>query len=485
MTLSPLDLDKLSVEYTYLYADIADMIFRHMVDQLQDINEIDDDDFEGWRTGKIVAANQLREYAQRVLAKVGHGSDAKLKQNLSKATLDNAEQSEEWLKQLAKTGKLNNPASLKEDRAVRQIVSDQQKELERYMAMARRNMTQNQYEMMMDIVNRAEVAARGGQSYIDAAVKAADEYAEQGLPALVDRAGKHWSPDVYMRTVINSQVNQSANAVELARMSSYGSLVRISQHVGARPHCAPYQGRVYSMDGSKNSGDYPPFSDTSYGDPAGILGINCKHYLIPTVDGVGGPDPIPDDEHNTFVYRQTQEQRRLERNIRAAKREDYVANHIGGDRKATRTTVLNAQAQMRDFIGRSGMPREYSREQISKGLAQQRTRITINQDSQQRHIKGTKQYEERLKQDLAKGRNKGPSYLNSDVNLDQLQKVIYQQADPSKITGQFQFVDAGGPIGYYKDVEGNLVETTRLKIHHSNKGAHIVPAPPGVPKKRK
>ena len=277
-------------------------------------------------------------------------------------------------------------------------------------------------------------------------------------------------------------MNQAANAVELARMSSYGSLVRISQHVGARPHCAPYQGRVYSMDGSKNSGDYPPFSDTSYGDPAGILGINCKHYLMPTVDGVGGPDPIPDDEHNAFVYRQTQEQRRLERNIRAAKREDYVANHIGGNIKASRAGVRDAQARMRDFIGRSGMPREYSREQISEGLATQATRITLNHDKQARHYPGTEDYKTRLAQDLASGRSKGPGWLTIDE--DELQRGIYSGVDVSKVNGQYQFIEFNKEVGVYKDKAGNTVKTKRVQLKQSANGAHAIPAPPAIKKKR-
>ena len=61
----------------------------------------------------------------------------------------------------------------------------------------------------------------------------------------------------------------------------------------SRPLCAPYVGWICSWDGSSgivhdldgNAYQYVPITDTSYGEPAGIFGINCGHSPYTFVDG--------------------------------------------------------------------------------------------------------------------------------------------------------------------------------------------------------
>jgi hypothetical protein len=89
------------------------------------------------------------------------------------------------------------------------------------------------------------------------------EWSEKGIPALIDKAGKQWSTEAYVSTVTRSLSNNVANTMQDNRMDEYGvDLIEVSAHMGARPLCAPYQGKIYSRSGKSKK--YPPFSETSY-----------------------------------------------------------------------------------------------------------------------------------------------------------------------------------------------------------------------------
>lgn len=91
--------------------------------------------------------------------------------------------------------------------------------------------------------------------------------------------------------------------------------------------------------------------------------INCGHEPIVVIPGVSiphGEDAIQDEEANKKLYAESQQQRALERKIRAAKR--VVA--MGDDSEEAKQHVKDAQADMREFINETGRRRRYDREQI-------------------------------------------------------------------------------------------------------------------------
>ena len=162
-----------------------------------------------------------------------------------------------------------------------------------------------------------------------------------------------------------------------ARQQDYDSdIFQVSTHAGARPLCYPYQGRFFTWgteggtftDGSGHRHQYRPISETSYGQPAGLFGINCGHYPLPQIPQVTIPQdkPEPDKEENDEEYRQSQKQRQLERNIRDAKRKEEAFRKAGLTEEAERQhmKVLQRQETMREFIQSTGRTRRYDREQI-------------------------------------------------------------------------------------------------------------------------
>lgn len=184
----------------------------------------------------------------------------------------------------------------------------------------------------LDILNKSVgKVITGVESRQTAMRQCIKEMTDKGIPAFVDAAGREWSPETYVNMDIKTTVSNTAHAMQDARCDEYGvDLIEISSHRGARPKCAQDQGKIYSRsdkngiahDGSGNEIKYEPWSSTSYGEPDGILGINCHHKKYPFVDGVNFRTYYPyEKDENDARYKELQEQRRLERNVRKSKNE--------------------------------------------------------------------------------------------------------------------------------------------------------------------
>lgn len=105
-------------------------------------------------------------------------------------------------------------------------------------------------------------------------------------------------------------------------------LVIASTHADCSERCAKLgQGRVYSLDGTygvtPDGRKYVPLevaTDVYYTTKAGkvwkngLLGFNCRHYLVAYKDGFRFPKPNVAEERKQYAI--TEEQRHLERNVR-------------------------------------------------------------------------------------------------------------------------------------------------------------------------
>lgn len=242
-------------------------------------------------------------------------------------------------------------------------------------------MSAEQAGTAQEILNTAAAAVEiGTETRREALRKAISQMADNGIYGFVDRAGRHWSPEAYINMDIRTTVHNAAIQSVRNRQQDYGSeIFQVSTHPGARPLCYPYQGKFYTWgseggtftDGDGNRHSYKPISSTSYGQPAGLFGINCGHYPMPQIPGV----TIPQDkrqqnkETNDREYQESQQQRALERSIREAKRKQAAFKSAGLDDAAAdmAQTIKDRQAAMREFVKETGRTRRYDRESI-KGV---------------------------------------------------------------------------------------------------------------------
>jgi hypothetical protein len=228
---------------------------------------------------------------------------------------------------------------------------------------------------------QALAVVTGVETRVRAIRKAMDQMSAAGLTGFVDRAGRNWSPEAYSAMVVRTASHNAAIRSVRTRQEEFGGgdIFQVSSHPGARPLCYPYQGKFYSWsagpgeftDGDGHQQTYENINSTSYGEPAGLFGINCGHHPIPIIPGFSYPQDGPEQskEENDKEYKESQLQRQYERNIRIAKREEAIAEATGDKEAAKEATqkVLQEQKRMRGFIEQTGRARRYDRERIAGG----------------------------------------------------------------------------------------------------------------------
>lgn len=213
-------------------------------------------------------------------------------------------------------------------------------------------------QSFLDMLNKAAgKAVTGAESRQAAMRQCIKEMSEKGIPAFVDRSGREWSPEAYINMDIRTTVSNVAHQAQFDRMEDYGvDLVEVSSHSGARPKCAKDQGKIfnrknkdgYTTDLHGRKVRYYSWKKSSYGEPDGLLGINCGHHIYPFFPGASYQTYFPYDEHdNQEQYKKTQNQRELERRVRKSKRECMVLEKTGdteGLQKAKETLKTRQRA---------------------------------------------------------------------------------------------------------------------------------------------
>ncbi len=372
----------------------------------------------------------------------------------------------------------------------------------------------------LDIMGKGAAKAVSGQmSLQEATRKTIRELAQKGIPAFVDKRGREWSPEAYVMMDMRSTLGNTARAAQNARCDEYGiQLIEVSSHMGARPLCAPYQGRIFSRDGSKGvttdgAGGkiyYTPLSETSYGQPAGLFGINCGHVQYPFVPGINFQRYFPyPKEENDRRYMQFQQQRAMERGIRAAKRECMMLQETGdteGLQKAS-LRLRNQREKYKAYCKETGLKQHNDRTQVygydrskssktvwaekkaAKSLTNSNTsgNISLNnlntkikEEKQNQHIENSDQWKEACAREKQKGNNP-KSYLYKAVDP----QAIVDEAvlNPNTITEYTkksiyprQYYVCGTEVGKVYDAKvGDYVPTKKVAIVYSSKGTHVFP----------
>ena len=184
----------------------------------------------------------------------------------------------------------------------------------------------------------------GAFDYNTAIRKAVQNAAEQGSYVMYP-SGHTDRLDVAMRRAVMTGVGQTVRKLSEINAADMGTdLMEITAHSGARPSHAEWQGQIVSLSGRKG---YLSKSDIGYGTGDGFGGWNCRHDWFPFFEGASQRAYTPErlDELNArnieydgkkyTQYEISQIQRKMERDIRAAKRgviaADTARKNAGSD----------------------------------------------------------------------------------------------------------------------------------------------------------
>lgn len=207
----------------------------------------------------------------------------------------------------------------------------------------------------------AEMQVAGGfLSYQEAVRRAIRDAAGEGTSVLYP-SGHVDKLDVAVQRAVVTGVNQTCGKITESLAEEFGcDLMEITAHAGARPEHAVWQGKIVSLSGRRG---YLTLSDIGYGTGPGFMGWNCRHSWNPFFEGISERNYTPeqieklnarDIEYNGqkyTAYEISQMQRRMEREIRATKRELTAFDAAGLQEDFARQSVkLKAQEQkLKDF----------------------------------------------------------------------------------------------------------------------------------------
>ena len=177
-----------------------------------------------------------------------------------------------------------------------------------------------------------------------------------------------------LRNRAEMEMRYAKHLAEIEALRSAGvKLVIASSHIDASARCRPWQGRVYSLDGSTGTtADGRPYeplevaTDIYYTTKAGItyknglLGFNCRHYLVPYKDGL-----VFSAQGSKADYAVTQKMREMEREIRRARTQAMM--YKGKDKDLYKKYVKvtrNLLKEYRAYCKGESRKADYSRTKI-------------------------------------------------------------------------------------------------------------------------
>ena len=346
-----------------------------------------------YQVEKLAEMGQVNRETEAIILSMLGDADGVLQELLEQAIRDGLKDVEKPLKKAAEQGLLLGKGFLPPEVAPRQMQAfrafyEQSADKLNLVNTVMLESTQAAYKATVadivtrisatqDILNVATGEVVAGVSPLNQAVRqAVKKMVENGITGFIDHGGHRWSPEAYVTMDVRTTMGNTARAAVFERMDEYNDdLYQVSHHDGARPLCYPWQGKVISRidavrdvtDDQGNTVHVYAQSETSYGEAAGLFGINCGHYPIPFIPGFSRIRP-PDQnkEQNDKEYAESQEQRRLERQLRYERRDLNVlkAQEASADEiKAQRTRVKNARDELDQFCEETGRARRTSREQ--------------------------------------------------------------------------------------------------------------------------
>lgn len=275
------------------------------------------------------------------------------------------------------------PLPLKQNESIKQIMNAtilRTSNNLQNLAMTTANTAQTQFINAMN--NAYMYVSTGVKSYTSAIIDEIRNLSSQG--AMIEYpSGARRSLESAVRMNIVTSVNQNCGKLQELRADEMGwDLMEITAHSGARPEHAHWQGKIVSRSGQKG---YLSLRDIGYGEATGFKGINCRHDWYPYYKSsikTYTNEQLKEWEQEKLEYNgkrmskydATQEQRKIERVIRADKKELVAqqklltSNNKDIDIEEVKQEIRNIKAREKqhrdmldDFVEQTGLKKDNSR----------------------------------------------------------------------------------------------------------------------------
>lgn len=372
---------------TGIYQDLEEQIMANIMRHCRDYNQPIASDV--WLLRKLAEIGKLNQENIKLIAKYARFSQTAMERMLNAAAEEAIQEMEPAMQHAVRRGMLPQAVPPEKSRNIKQVLTATQEQARDTLNLcntvmlykardaytrlvqsvaSRAQEIENKPELLGILNKKMTAVITGAESRQQAMRKCIQEFNEKGIPAFVDKRGREWTPEAYVNMVMRSTSNTVAAEVQMARSEDFGVyLLEVSSHSGARPKCARDQGKIF--DRANKSDKYPHWNTSSYGQPDGLLGINCGHHIYPYMEGVSIRRyfPTEDMEKNDELYKKIQKQRAFERAVRKQKRECMLCNEIGDDEafQAAAVQLKSKEAKLKAYLdGNADLHRRTDREQV-------------------------------------------------------------------------------------------------------------------------
>ena len=496
-----------------IYTDLEAMLMRNIVQHIKDYDQpIATDD---WLLQKLAELGKLNKENMKIIAQQAGISQTAAERMLQDAAEEAIKSTDSGFRYLVRKGLVEAAVESGKSKTVKQVMKSLRNQAKDTLNVCNTTMLYKARDAFKKLVNSiakesGEIADKqtfidtlgkhatattiGAESRQQAVRKCIQEFNDKGIPAFVDKAGREWTPEAYVNMAMRNTARQTAEEVQTARCKDFGvNLIAIDSHSGARPKCARDQGKIFDLNnGSGYTEDlkgrrirYYPWKDSSYGEPDGILGINCGHHKWPFIPGVNVQRyfPTEDMDANNELYKETQVQRALERDIRKQKRECMLFDELGDQEAFEKAAVklkqkeakLKAYVDSRDYLHRRadreqvvGFGKRVSAEataadrRVKKRLAEKARDDKIKAEIKATGMKGKIELSPKKKIDVS-GFTFDDAHINRErehsITRQEAERFI-QEADVSVTKWNGRFVNYYGPNGaVFVDTENSNIRT--------------------------
>lgn len=371
-----------------VYIDLEARLMQNIARHLRDWNQPIDTD--RWLMQKLAEVGKLNKENIKIIAGMAGISQTAAERMLNAMAEEVVKNTEPGFQYLARQRLIGAVVDAEKSKNIKRVMKNLQKQAKDSLNLTNttmlhkaqedfKNLVQNTAEEALKIMNNNTAAViTGAESRQQALRKTIQQFNEKGITGFVDKRGRNWTPEAYVNMAMRTTAGSVANEVQTARCEDMGvNLIQIDSHSGARPKCAKDQGKIFDLNnGSGYTEDlngrkirYYPWNSSSYGEPDGILGINCGHHKFPFVPGVNIQRHFPteDMDANNRLYKQTQVQRALERDVRKQKRECMLYDELGDKDAFEEASVKlkSKEAKLKDYVDKhEHLHRRRNREQV-------------------------------------------------------------------------------------------------------------------------
>lgn len=380
--LTPEFLENIPDNVVNLYADLEIRILEDMARRISKAGELTKTaQWQMWRLEQIVQEQEFIYYHLQRLTGKAQGEVNKILQDAGEKALY-------YDDQIYRAAGLD-PKNIQGNHKLKQEIRaglEKTMQLFQNLTSTTANTATLQFENALDAAYMDIVS--GAFTYQDAIKSAVKSLSKDGINAIIYPTGHCDKMDVAVRRAVLTGINQTAAKLSLARMEEMDcDLLETSAHPGARPSHAEWQGKIFSRSGKSSS--YPDFvHSTGYGTGAGLCGWNCRHSFFPYFEGLSEraysyeklreyeTAKVSYNGQKISVYKATQQQRYIERQIRRWKREYMAMDAAGIDTTEASVKLAEWRARQKNFLFQTGLGEDNFRSQVYGFERSQATKAT-------------------------------------------------------------------------------------------------------------